>query len=183
MRTARYAGLGFLLGVAWAVVGRVWMRLISTEPSFSWEGTLLLVGMAGTLGLLLGIIHAARRRGASGWWRLLYLAVPMLFAGAGIPLLPAVLVGGWGLRRRSWARVVAVVAILSAPVVLVAMVWDDVATSLMPYPDNVYRAVLAAGGLLLGGTAAWASSTALGPWRARPTSIVAGPDRPVAVTA
>jgi hypothetical protein len=183
MRTLRYAAAGFLLGVAWGVVGRIWMRLISTEPSFSWDGTLLLLGMAGIVGLLLGVIHAARRRGASGWWRLLYLPVPMLFVGAGIPLLPAVIVGGWGLRRRSWARVVAVLAIVSAPVILVVMVWDDVAASLMPYPDNVYRAVLAAGGLVLGGTAAWGSSTALAPWRARPTSVVGSPDQPVAVTA
>ncbi|MEP6650743.1 MAG: hypothetical protein ABJA74_12675 [Lapillicoccus sp.] len=168
MRTLRYAGLGFVLGVSWAVVGRVWMRLVSTEPSFTVLGTLMLLLMAGVVGLALGLVFAARRREGSGWWRVLYLLVPVLFAGAGLPLLPAVVLGGWGLRRGPLGRVLAALAILSAPVILVAMTWEEVNTWLMPYPDNVYRSILAAGGLVLGGTAAWGSSVALGPWRPRP---------------
>jgi hypothetical protein len=162
--TARYALTGFLLGIAWGVVGRVWMRLISTEPAFSWQGTLLLVGAASLAGAVLGVVGAARRRGASGWWRLLYVVVPVLFAGAGLPLLPAVVLGGWGLRRGPIGRLVAALALLSAPVILIAITWDQVTGWLMPYPDNVYRAILAGGGLLLAGAAAWASTTALGPW-------------------
>ena len=101
----------------------------------------------------------------SRWWRLLCLLVPVLFAGAGLPLLPAVLVGGWSLRRGPIGNVVAAVAILSAPVILVAMTWNEVNTSLMPYPDNVFRGILGAGGLISPGTAAWGSNVALGPWR------------------
>ena len=62
MRTLRYASLGFLVGVAWGVVARVWMRLISTSPEFSWAGTLGIFAATGICGLALGVIHAARRR-------------------------------------------------------------------------------------------------------------------------
>lgn len=177
MTAVRYAASGLVLGVAWAVAGRVWMRLIATEPAFTWAGTLLLVGMAALVGLALGLVHAARRRGASRWWRVLYGVVPVLFAGAGLPLLPAVVLGGWGLRRGALGRTLAVLAILSAPVVLVAITWDEVSGWLMPYPDTVYRAVLAAGALLLAGTAAWGSSVALGPWRTATRSVTTEPVR------
>ena len=99
MRTIRYASAGFLLGVAWGVAARVWMRLISTAPEFSWAGTLSIIGAAAIIGTALGIVHAARRRGGSGWWRLLALLVPVIFASPGIVFLPAVVIGGWGLRR------------------------------------------------------------------------------------
>lgn len=169
----RYAGAGFLLGVGWAVVGRIWMRLISTEPSFSWAGTGELLVIAGLVGSALGLVLAARRRGGSGWWRLLGLLVPFFFAGAGMPLLPAVVLGGWGLRRGTLGRSVAVVGLVSAPVTLLAMTWDDVDHWLMPYPDSVYRAVLGGGGLLLATLAAWASTVVLAPWPKRADRRVA----------
>ncbi|HEU4330626.1 MAG TPA: hypothetical protein VFR40_05870 [Lapillicoccus sp.] len=167
MRSLRYASVGLLLGVGWGVAARIWMRLISTEPSFSWAGTLMILGMSGIAGLLLGLVFAARRRGGSRWWRLLALPVPLLFAGAGLPLLPAVVGGGWGLRRGPVARVVAVVALLSAPALLLYLTWQDVETTLNPYPDNVFRAVMAAGALLLSAAAAWGATAALGPWSSR----------------
>jgi hypothetical protein len=141
------------------------MRLISTAPEFTWAGTLSIIVAAAVAGLALGLVAAARARGGSRWWRLLYLVVPVLFAGAGLPLLPAVVVGGWSLRRGPIGNVLAAMAILSAPVILVAMTWNEVNTSLMPYPDNVFRGILGAGGLVLAGIAAWGSNVALGPWR------------------
>lgn len=179
MTVLRCAASGLALGAVWGVAARAWMRVISTEPAFSWTGTLLLVGMSAVVGLALGLVHAARRRGTSRWWRVLYGLVRVLFAGAGLPLLPAVVLGGWGLRRRPPARAVAVLAILSAPVILVAITWDEVSGWLMPYPDTVYRAVLAAGALLLAGTAAAGSSVALGPWRTATRSV---PTEPVTLT-
>jgi hypothetical protein len=183
MRTFRYASAGFLLGATWGVAARVWMRVISTAPEFSWGGTLSIIGAAAVIGTALGVVHAARRRGGSAWWRLFALLVPVIFASPGVVFLPAVVLGGWGLRRGVIGRVVAVVAILSAPVLLIAATWDDVETTLMPYPDNVYRAVLAIGALVLAGTAACAASTALGPWRTRPDSGIVEPGRPASVPA
>jgi hypothetical protein len=52
------------------------------------------------------------------------------------------------------------------------MTWDEVTYWLTPYPENVYRAILAVGGLVLSGTAAWASSIALGPWRRGTTTAL-----------
>jgi hypothetical protein len=165
MRTLRYASLGFVLGVLWGVVGRIWMYLIADYPSVTVLGTLQLLVVAGVAGLALGVMEAARRRGASAWWRMLALVGLVIFNSQGAVLLPAAVLGGWGLRRGRAGRVVAGIGILSAPILLVVLMWEFVNTHLMPYPDTVYRAVLAAGGLLFGGTAAWASSIALGPWR------------------
>jgi hypothetical protein len=36
---ARSAALGAALVFAWGVADRIWMRLISTDPQFSWSGT------------------------------------------------------------------------------------------------------------------------------------------------
>ena len=167
MRTVRYAAAGFALGAGWGILARVWMRLISTSPEFTWAGTLSIVLTAAVIGLALGVVQAARQRGGSPWWRLLALIVPVLFLSPGIVLFPAAVIGGWGLRRGPVARLVGAVAVLSAPVILVVMSWQDVEATLTPYPENVYRLVLAAGGLVLGATAAWGTSVALGPWRRR----------------
>jgi hypothetical protein len=182
MRTLRYASAGLLLGLAWGVLARVWMRLISTSPEFSWAGTLSILVAFGVVGLALGVIEAARQRRGSGWWRLLYLLVPVPFAGAGLPLLPAVVLGGWALRRGPFGRIVAALAILSAPGILVAMAWDKIPYWVTPYPMNVYLAIVVAGSLVLGGTAAWASSIALGPWR-RGAITTLEPDEAAAVAA
>jgi hypothetical protein len=182
MRTLRYAAAGFALGAGWGVLARVWMRLISRSPEFSWAGTLSIVITAAVIGLALGLVQAARRRGASPWWRLLGLVAALIFLSPGIVLFPAALVGGWGLRRGRIGRVVAALAILSAPVILVVQTWQEVETWLTPYPENVYRLVLAVGGLVLGATAAWGTSVVLGPWRRRePASSEVGSPATVTV--
>jgi hypothetical protein len=156
------------------------MRLISTAPEFSWAGTLGIIGSAAIAGLALGVVAAARARGGSGWWRLLYLVVPILFAGPGTPLLPGVVLGGWGLRRGVPGRLVASAAILSAPAILLALSWDEIDRWLNPYPDNVLRAFIGGGALLLCATAAWGSSVAIGPWPSRAERSALS-DRPTTV--
>jgi hypothetical protein len=183
MRTARYAAAGFLLGVVWGVAARAWMRLISTAPEFTWAGTLSIIVAAAVAGLALGLVAAARARGGSRWWRLVYLVVPVIFLGAGLPLLPGVVLGGWGLRRGLFARLVAAAAILSGPAVLLAMSWEEIDMGLNPYPDNVFRAIIGGGALALVATAAWGSSAALGPWTRRRESGASRSSEPAAVTA
>lgn len=120
MRAAlRFVGTGLLLGAAWGVLARIWMRWVSTDHSFSWAGTLGIIGIAATAGALLGLVHAARQRRGSWWWRLAAVPTLLLFAGAGIPLLPAYLLGGWawGSRRvPAVFRAVAALPLLGLPV-------------------------------------------------------------------
>jgi hypothetical protein len=115
---AALTGLG--LGAAWGVAARVWMRVISTSPEFSWSGTLMIIGFSAILGM--GVAVSSVARGAKGWRRGLRLAVlpgMVMFAGQGMPLLPAFVLGGALLRRRSVAaRVVAALALV-APAVLI----------------------------------------------------------------
>ena len=116
----RSAGVGAASGALWGVAARGWMRLVSTSPEFSWTGTLLIVGLAATLGAGVAVSSAARSR--TGWRRVARLAVVpgmVMFAGQGIPFLPAFVVGGLLLRRRHVvARMLTVLAV-AGPAVLV----------------------------------------------------------------
>jgi hypothetical protein len=116
----RPVGAGFVAGVGWGVLARVYMRLVSTDPSFSWSGTLFILGLAGTFGALLGLVHAARTLGRPAWWRLAVLPGLLLFAGPGIVLFPAVLLGGLAWGTRAWwpLRALAAGAALAVPVLL-----------------------------------------------------------------
>ena len=90
----RGAALGLALGAAWGVLARVWMRLITTDPAFSWSGTLLIVGLAALLGAGVGLVDAALRAGRSRWWRLAVVPGLLLLLGPGILLAPSFVVGG-----------------------------------------------------------------------------------------
>ncbi|MGA9749610.1 MAG: hypothetical protein WBQ50_19325 [Nocardioides sp.] len=109
---------GLLLGAGWGVLARVWMRLISTQPEFTWTGTSMIVGFAALAGGLLGGVEVARRSGRGQGWRLLAIPGLVLFAGAGLVLLPALVLGGWawGSRRVAALRALAVLVPLAVPV-------------------------------------------------------------------
>ncbi len=97
----RGAALGLALGAAWGAAARGWMRLVSTEPEFSWEGTLAIVGFATLLGLLVGLVTIALRQGRSGWWRLAVVPGLILFLSPGIVMLPGCVIGGIAAARRT----------------------------------------------------------------------------------
>ncbi|MEV5966767.1 hypothetical protein AB0L70_33675 [Kribbella sp. NPDC051952] len=61
--TTTAAGLG--LGVGWGIAARVWMRLITTEPEFSWTGTAFIIGLTGVCGLALGFLYGVRGNGST----------------------------------------------------------------------------------------------------------------------
>ncbi|WP_406047726.1 hypothetical protein [Kribbella sp. NBC_00889] len=103
------AGLG--LGVGWGIAARGWMRLISTEPQFTWAGTGIILGLTGVSGLVLGILYGVRRTGRSRWWRVLALLCLPTFAGPGILFLPAFLLGGFLYLHHLWARVIGLAGI------------------------------------------------------------------------
>ena len=63
MRTLRSAALGFAAGVVWGATARVFMRLLTTSPEFSWSGTLFILGVGAVAGACIGVVHAARLGG------------------------------------------------------------------------------------------------------------------------
>ena len=89
---------------------RVFMRLVSTEPSFSWAGTLGIVGLGVVFFGLVGLVAAARAQGRSRWWRLAALPGLIMFAGQGLVFLPGALLVAAGLAARAtWQRAVLLV--------------------------------------------------------------------------
>jgi hypothetical protein len=97
---------GAVFGLVWGVVMRAWMRLISTDPEFSWSGTLFILAATTIVGMVLGLARLRRRSGGRGWWRLSLLTLVGLGAGGAV-MWPTVM--AWGLaigRRRPWILVV-----------------------------------------------------------------------------
>jgi hypothetical protein len=99
---------GFLAGgIVWGVVARLWMRLITTDPEFTWSGTLFIVGAFAVAATAQGVALAVRRRQWPRWAQgivrslALVLALP-LGAGAGIAMLPTLVTGPIALGRTNW---------------------------------------------------------------------------------
>jgi hypothetical protein len=143
------------------------MHLVATQPEITVAGTAFILGVFSLAGVGVGLAVAAREAGRSPRWRLALLLTVPVFLSPGMVLAPALVLGGWGLRRGLLARLLAVAGVLTAPVALVAASWDEVQRTLMPYPDTVYLAVLGLGGAALAGALAWGGSLALGPWTPR----------------
>ena len=102
LRVLATFGAGVLVGLAWGVAARGFMRLITTSPEFSWAGTLSIVLLSGVIGGLVALVRLARRSGGSRWWRLLGLPFLLLFASPGMLLLPGVAGVAMLLDRRRW---------------------------------------------------------------------------------
>lgn len=169
MRTiVRAAGAGVLLGAAWGVLARVWMRMISTRPEFSWTGTLLIIGFAALGGLGLGLVHGARVAGRRRWWRLgVVLALPISSLAQGIVFAPAFWLGGWALAGRG-PRVLrwAAVAVGAAPAVLLWATSPARDRELIPAPTFLIGFLLLAAGTACGGSQVFRR------WPRRPTRDV-----------
>ncbi|HWS57672.1 MAG TPA: hypothetical protein VN257_03965 [Actinotalea sp.] len=88
--TLRAAAVGVAVGFAWGVVARGSMRLMAATPEFTWSGTLSIVGVATVVGGLVAVVRQQRLAGRSWWWRLLGLPFILMFAGAGVILVPGV---------------------------------------------------------------------------------------------
>jgi hypothetical protein len=165
----RYAAVGFVVGLAWGLAAREELRGLSAHPHASWRSTMGIVVSAAVVGALLGSVHAARRRGATGRWRALALPAAAVLLSLGVMLLPAFLVGGWALRRGRLGRRLAAASLVVAPLLLAQERWGEAAG---PLTGAGHPTALGAAGLLLGAVAlalgaAWGGSVALGPWSSR----------------
>lgn len=101
------AGLigGALLGTA----ARAWMRLISDNPEFSWNGTLFIVIGFTVFGFTQSIVAVVRRRATRRWPVRVARTVGAigtlpLFVAAGAIMLPTVVGGGLARWRAEWKR-------------------------------------------------------------------------------
>jgi len=103
--TLRAAAVGVVAGFVWGVVARGFMRLMTVAPEFTWSGTLYIVGTASVVGGLVAVVRQQRLAGRSWWWRLLGLPFILMFAGAGIMLIPGVVGVVMLLDRRRWLAV------------------------------------------------------------------------------
>jgi hypothetical protein len=114
----RGLAVGAVAGAGWGVVARLFMRLLSDDPQFSWAGTLGILGVATVGGACVGLVRAARISGRSRWWRLAALPALVLFAGPGSLLVPTVAGMAMVLRCRPVVRAVGVVVAMVPLVVL-----------------------------------------------------------------
>ena len=159
------AGLG--LGLLWGVAARIYMRLLAENPSFSWVGTLFILGLAALLGTGLGLVHCAQSEGRRRWWLLALFPGVLLFAGQGIPFIPAFAVGGLLFSRRHWAlRALGAAGTASGVVVLWSIMRLDEETMLSAPPELITRALVGFAVLSLGVAAG--SSVLYRRWAPRP---------------
>jgi hypothetical protein len=118
--------LGTAAGAGYGIALRAWMRLVATDPEFSWSGTGYIVGVFAVLGTMAGAASAVRRRGG----RRAVLAVRTTgvvlslgcFVAAGAAMFPTVVPAGLGAARTDWPRRLRAALVLAGVTVAVAVV-------------------------------------------------------------
>jgi hypothetical protein len=104
----RTVGLWLVSGILYAVALRLWMRLVSTDPEFSWAGTGYVVAIFAVLGTMAGLVTALRRTHGPrlvGTVRIVGIILSLgCFMAAGIAMLPTVVPAGLAVARTGWPR-------------------------------------------------------------------------------
>ncbi len=112
--------LGLLGGLGLGIIARLWMRWITTNPEFTWSGTLGIVLGFTFFGTAHSLFYIIRRRTQS--WRkaaifrivAIFFTLP-IFGAAGAVMFPTVLLGGLSLWRTTWFRWIRIIiGLLSA---------------------------------------------------------------------
>jgi hypothetical protein len=98
---------GLVAGLAWGINARVWMRFISTEPDFTWSGTLFIVigfGVAATAqaGAYLARRAALGRRRLTVVRVLSFIGLLPLGMAAGGMVFPTVVLAPLAAGHREW---------------------------------------------------------------------------------
>jgi hypothetical protein len=133
VRLRRAVPLGALAGLSVAVIARFWMRWISTDPEFSWPGTIgILTGFTLFGGIQAGAAAYRRRersRRRTTLVRVVSGALSMgIFGAAGAVMFPTVLFGGLAAWRRDWwpaARTVSAIAAAPLAIFTAGDIVDD----------------------------------------------------------
>ncbi len=98
---------GFVAGLLGGVIARFWMRWISTEPEFTWSGTLGIVLGFGVFGAMQSVVYSVRRKPRRKCFlvsvRILGAIFSLqLFVAAGAIMFPTVLTASLSLWRGKW---------------------------------------------------------------------------------
>lgn len=126
--------LGPVAGAALGVVARLWMRLITDDPEFTWSGTIFIVGAFAVTGFghsLALVVRSRARRRLATVARVVGAALTLpIFVGAGGMMLPTVAgasLAKWRTDWRRWSRALAAVVAIPVPVALaIGAVMDGV---------------------------------------------------------
>ncbi|MEO7423259.1 MAG: hypothetical protein ABIU87_12820 [Ornithinibacter sp.] len=171
----RPAVAGLVGGLAWGVVARGFMRLLTNDPEFTWSGTLFIVGLATIAGLAVGTVHGARTSGRSAWWRLVGIPFLGIFLGAGMMLLPGAVGAALVIRGGRVLRIIGALIVLALPVSLVTTGDDRLHTALQFLGLLVLTGcVMALGGALFDLLRRWEPRPAsAGDLVATPTAVLA----------
>lgn len=110
LRIATYTAIGIFFGATLGALARGWMRIISDDPEFSWDGTLLIVGIFTVWGFTQGTVIGVRRITSRRWIVTLArvfgsVGLLALFFGAGAVMAPTVIFGGMAIHRKTWKSV------------------------------------------------------------------------------
>lgn len=126
-RLLRVLLIGTALGALWGTTARIWMRLITEHPDFTWTGTLMIVGFSAWLGLGVGLVYGTRGRGRLRWLRLFGIPGLALFASPGMAFAPAFLLGSalWNRARQPWLRRTGIGLGLVAVLAPTILIWND----------------------------------------------------------
>ncbi len=153
---AAAAGAG--AGLVWAVAARIWMRLISIDPEFTWSGTTLILGIGTVAGLSAGVVYGARVGGRSRRWRAAGAGMLATGLGAGIAFVPMALLTGLAISGRG-RRLVRLLAALTATALALVLTW-----LLRTDVPGVLLARFAVGYLLLGAALGYGVAEVLRRW-------------------
>lgn len=161
---------GLAGGLAWGVFARVWMRFISTDPQFTWNGTLFIVIGFGLAGLaqsaaFLGRRAHLRRPQMTALRVATFASLLPLGMAAGGPVFPTIVLAPLALTHTDWSRRtrIAVGAVAMLPVIFVARILSEDLLLLRTVVGFLWFLVIYAG-------IVWAAGFTLAPqldgWRA-----------------
>ncbi len=128
-KSALIIPLGALGGLTLGVIARAWMRWITTDPEFTWSGSIFIV-----LGFVLfftghSLVLLGRKKGWSRTWLTVARVIAAIlslgvFGAAGASMFPTVLTASLGLGRTDWPRPVRRVLIVLSLIIPVFIVRD-----------------------------------------------------------
>ncbi len=117
-RPARFVFSSFVFSLLLGVIARGWMRWISTEPEFSWTGTLsIIIGFA-AFGSVQSLVLISRAKLKARQSRALVRIVGVIFSlplfiAAGATMFPTVLLASIALWRDNWKTWLRILLFLS----------------------------------------------------------------------